>query len=165
MLHLGNGQQFPELKVPRVGGGSLALPRDLAGHFGVVLIYRGSWCPYCRAQLTAFRRASETLKSLDVRVAALSVDDQETSRDLVEQYRLDFPVGHSADAHEIAKITGAHVSNEPGPDGRSYVNSTGFVLTPDSAVITAVYSSGAIGRLVPEDVAGLVRYIRKSRVA
>ena len=31
---------------------------------------------------------------------------------------------------------------------------------PDGKVIVSVYSSGAIGRLVPEDVAGLVKYVR-----
>jgi hypothetical protein len=28
-------------------------------------------------------------------------------------------------------------------------------------VLVSVYSSGAIGRLVPEDVVGLVRYVRE----
>lgn len=40
------------------------------------------------------------------------------------------------------------------------LQSTGFVLAPDGSVITAVYSSGAIGRLVAEDVAGLVGYAK-----
>ena len=32
---------------------------------------------------------------------------------------------------------------------------------PHGKVVVSVYSSGAIGRLVPEDVAGLVRYVRE----
>jgi hypothetical protein len=32
-------------------------------------------------------------------------------------------------------------------------------------VIVSVYSSGAIGRLVPEDVIGLVRYLRQHATA
>jgi hypothetical protein len=35
-----------------------------------------------------------------------------------------------------------------------YLQSTGFVLDPVGNVMVSVYSSGAIGRLVPEDVAG-----------
>ena len=42
-----------------------------------------------------------------------------------------------------------------------YLQSTGFVLDPASQVVVSVYSSGAIGRLVPNDVAGLVRYVRE----
>jgi len=40
-----------------------------------------------------------------------------------------------------------------------YLQSTGFVLDPHGKVV--VYSSGAIGRLAPDDVAGLVRYVRE----
>jgi hypothetical protein len=48
------GDRFPALMVALPGGGARRLPDDLAGHFGVVLFYRGSWCPYCDAQLRAF---------------------------------------------------------------------------------------------------------------
>ena len=41
-----------------------------------------------------------------------------------------------------------------------YLQSTGFVLAPDGTVLTAVYSSGAIGRLMPDDVLGLLAYIQ-----
>ena len=46
-----------------------------------------------------------------------------------------------------------------------YLQSTGFVLDPAGRVVVSVYSSGAIGRLVPEDVAGLVRYLRDHAAA
>jgi hypothetical protein len=39
------------------------------------------------------------------------------------------------------------------------------VLDPQGKVIVSVYSSGAIGRLVPEDVTGLVRYLREHAAA
>ncbi|WP_019869974.1 peroxiredoxin family protein [Salinispora oceanensis] len=156
MARLNNGQRFPNLQVPAVGGGTLNLPDDLAGQFGVVLIYRGSWCPYCNTQLAAFQRASDTLTELGVRVVALSSDDEETSRQLVADRRIGFPVGHSADIATVAEVTGAYVNDEP-----HHLQSTGFVLAPDGTVLTAVYSSGAIGRLVPDDVAGLIRYLNE----
>lgn len=150
-----NGQRFPDLRVPRVGGGTMALPAELAGSFGVVLIYRGSWCPYCSAQLSGFARAADSFAELDIKVAALSVDDEPTSQELVDKRSLSFPVGHSASADQVAALTGAYVNDEP-----RYLQSTGFVLAPDGTIVTAVYSSGAIGRLVADDVAGLVRYAR-----
>lgn len=155
MPRLENGQRFPSLQVPHVGGGTLSLPAALAGSFGVVVVYRGAWCPYCNAQLSAFRRASETLAEAGVKVVALSVDDEQTSAALVDKLRLGFPVGHSADAEEVAAQLGCYVNDEP-----HYLQSTGFVLAPDGTVVNAVYSSGAIGRLTPEDVAGLVTYIK-----
>ncbi len=154
MPRLENGQRFPSLQLPLVGGGQLSLPGDLAGEFGVVLIYRGSWCPYCNAQLAAFSRAKADLDAAGVRVVALSVDDEATTTELVEKRRLAFPVAHSADADEVAEAVGAYANDDP-----RYLQSTGFVLAPDGTVVTAVYSSGAIGRLLPDDVVGLVRYL------
>jgi hypothetical protein len=56
----------------------------------------------------------------------------------------------------VAELTGAFVNPDP-----VYLQSTGFVLDPHGKVVVSVYSSGAIGRLVPDDVAGLVRYVRE----
>ena len=89
---------FPALTVSLPGGRALRLPDDLAGHFGVVLFYRGSWCPYCNAQLSAFQQALDRLAEMDVTVVALSVDDEATTRDLIARHGLRFPVGHSVDA-------------------------------------------------------------------
>lgn len=156
MPRLENGQTFPSLQLPQVGGGTLSLPEDLAGSLGVVLVYRGAWCPYCNAQLSAYRRATESLDEAGVKVAALSVDDEQTSAGLMDKLRLPFPVGHSADADQVASQLGCYVNDEP-----HYLQSTGFVLAPDGTVVTAVYSSGAIGRLMPDDVVGLVTYLQE----
>jgi peroxiredoxin len=150
------GDAFPPLSLRRVGGGSLTLPDALAGSFGVVLFYRGSWCPYCNAQLRAFQRAADSLAEVGVKVVALSVDDEAATSELVAKIGLTFPVGHSADASAVAAATGAFVD-----PGRGFLQSTGFVLDPGGRVMVSVYSSGAIGRLVPDDVVGLVRYVRE----
>jgi len=44
--------------------------------------------------------------------------------------------------------TGADAHDDP-----RHLQSTGFVLELDETVLTALYSSGAIGRFVPKDVA------------
>lgn len=155
MSLLANGQLFPTLEVPAVGGGTISLPDDLAGSFGVVLIYRGAWCPYCAAQLAAFSRQREALEAAGIRVVALSVDSEDDAAALAEKHKLAFAVGHSADIAEVAGATGARVNDDP-----AYLQSSGFVLAPDGSVLTAVYSTGAIGRLVVDDVLGFVRYVK-----
>ena len=156
MTLLSPGDQFPALLLSLPGGDTLAVPDALAGGFGVILFYRGSWCPYCNAQLRAFQRAADSLAEIGARVVALSVDDEATTRELVARHGLTFPVGHSADARAIARATGAFVNDDP-----LFMQSTGFVLDPAGRVVVSVYSSGAIGRLVPEDVIGLIRYLRE----
>jgi len=150
------GDAFPAITVAVPGGGQISLPDTLHGSFGVVLFYRGSWCPYCNGQLRAFQRARETFEQLGVKVVALSVDDEATTQALIDKLKLTYPVGHSADAKSIAAATGAFVNDDP-----EHLQSTGFVLDPEGGVIVAVYSNGAIGRLVPEDVAGLIRYVKE----
>jgi peroxiredoxin len=157
---LSPGDSFPALSLTPPGKPALTLPDTLGGEFGVILFFRGSWCPYCNAQLRAFQRASDGLGSTGILVAALSVDDEPATAELIAKHGLTFPVGHSADARAIAALTGAFVN--PGP---VYLQSTGFVLDPAGRVVVSVYSSGAIGRLVPEDVIGLVRYLREHSTA
>ncbi len=150
------GDAFPSLSVTPPDEPALRLPEAFAGHFGVVLFYRGSWCPYCNAQLRAFQRDHDRLTQVDAKIVALSVDDEATTRALILKLGLEYPVGHSADARAIAAATGAFVNDEP-----TFIQSTGFVLDPTGRVVVSVYSSGAIGRLVPDDVVGLIRYLRE----
>ena len=157
---LSPGDSFPALPLTPPGGAALTLPDVFDGEFGVVLFFRGSWCPYCNAQLRAFQRAGDSLAGAGIKVAALSVDDEPATAALIAKHGLTFPVGHSADARAIAALTGAFVNPDP-----VYLQSTGFVLDPPGRVVVSVYSSGAIGRLVPEDVIGLVRYLREHATA
>jgi len=157
---LQNSDRFPNLSISAVGGGEIVLPRDVEGAYAVILFYRGAWCPYCKAQLAAFARARASLRSIGVEIVALSVDDESVSAELVYRLRLNFPVGFGAKADEISAATGAYVAEDA-----AYLQSTGFVLDKQGRILTAVYSSGAIGRLVPEDVAGFVRYIESHDAA
>ena len=153
---LNPGDLFPQLVISTTSDQSITIPDAFAGDFAVVLFYRGAWCPYCNAQLRAFERAGQTLADNGIRAAALSVDDKETTAALIAKHALTFPVGYGADANAVAALTGAFVNPDP-----VYLQSTGFVLDPVGNVVVSVYSSGAIGRLVPDDITGMVRYMRE----
>lgn len=150
MTLLGPGDQFPALHLTTTAG-RLTLPDHLAGDFGVVLINRGAWCPYCSAQLSAFSRALPRLPH----VVALWTDDEATTKEFAEKRRISFPVAYGVDAAAVAELTGAFVNPDP-----VFLQSTGFVLDPTGKVLVSVYSSGAIGRLVPDDVIGMIDYVR-----
>jgi peroxiredoxin len=154
---LQNGDIFPSLTFARAGGGEIQLPGDLAGGFGVILFHRGSWCPYCNAQLAAFARAADKFAGEGIKVVSVSVDDREKSETLVERHKLGFPVAYGANARAVSAATGAFVNDDP-----VYLQATGFVLNSEGRIVTAVYSTGAIGRLLPDDVLGLVRYLKSS---
>jgi peroxiredoxin len=155
MTRLQNGQTLPAFDVPTVGGSTISIPQSLRGSYGVVLIYRGAWCPYCQAQLAGFQRANEKLAAAGIKVVALSVDDEATTVATIEKFKLSFPVGHSANAEKVASITGAYINDSP-----RYLQTTDFLLAPDSKILNAVYSSGPMGSLVAEDVIGMVAHLK-----
>jgi len=156
---LQNGDIFPPLTFDRVGGGEIHLPGDLAGGFGVVLFHRGSWCPYCNAQLAAFSRAGDRFAQEGIKIVSLSVEDRGMSEALVENHKLGFPVGYGADARAVSAATGAFINEDP-----AYFQATGFILNPEGRILTAVYSTGAIGRLLPDDILGFIRYLKSSKM-
>jgi peroxiredoxin len=150
MTLLQPGDRFPTLRLTTTAG-ELTLPDRLAGDFGVVLVNRGAWCPYCAAQLGAFNRALPRLPA----VVALWTEDEATTREFAEKRKINLPIAYGVNADAVAETTGAFVNPEP-----RFLQSTGFVLDPDGKVLVSVYSSGAIGRLVPDDVIGMLDYVR-----
>lgn len=169
---LQNGDLFPSLTFARAGGGDIHLPGDLAGGFGVILIYRGSWSRACNDQLYAFSRAADKFAEEGIKVVSVSVDDRETAETLIESHKLAFPVAYAADARAVSAVTGAFVN-----DDAAFLEAAGFVINPDGRIATAIYTNGessedrivtvsysarAVGRLMPGDVLGLVRRLRSS---
>ena len=84
----------------------------------------------------------------------LSLDEASTRR-FISRPGSTFPVGPSADGPHVRELTGRFVNPDP-----ESIQETGFVLPPDGRVVVSVYFSGVIGRLTPEEVMGLVRYLR-----
>jgi len=78
----------PLAPVPSTPGGTVRLPDQLAGHYGVVLVNRGAWCSFCTGQLTAFPRASAELEAADVSLVSFSTDDGSTASGLVSDKTL-----------------------------------------------------------------------------
>ena len=148
---------FPELTLATTRG-ELTLPHALAGGFGVVLFNRGAWCPYCTAQLRSFQRATTRLTEAGAKVIALWVEDEATTEGFAQDNGIEFPIGYGVDATAVAAVTGAFVNPEP-----TYLQSTGFVLNADGKVLVSVYSSGTIGRLVPNEVIGMIQWLTAAR--
>ncbi len=66
------------------------------------------------------------------------------------------PVGYGLPLEQTAATLGAFYD-----DKRGFLQATGFVVKPDRTIAVAQYSSGPIGRLVWQDVLGLVQFYKK----
>jgi peroxiredoxin len=107
MTLLNQGDRFPSIELSVAGAGvrTLELPGRLAGEYGIVLFYRGSWCPYCKEQLRAFQRAKDKLADIGARVLAVSVDDEATTRETMSRWSSTKPVD--------CRYTGSSLTNAP----------------------------------------------------
>lgn len=87
---------------------------------------------------------------------AASTDPLEKARETVAEHALTFPVGFGLPLKETAARLGAFYEPK-----RAVLHATGFVIKPDGSIAVAQYSSGPIGRLVWQDVMGLVQFYKK----
>ena len=156
---LDGGDSFPELQLELSDGKILTLPAELSQPFNVIIVNRGFWCPYCVAQLVAFQSGLAKLTAEGVGVVSFCAEPREAVAAGVAQHGLQFPVARCECVDEVAEALGCYY--EPAPAQMApHLHAAGFVLAPRGKVLTAVYSSGAIGRLSWQDVLGLVRYVK-----
>lgn len=156
---LDSGDAFPGLDLTLIDGSRLRVPADLSRPYNVVLVNRGAWCPFCVAQLKGFQLGLAKLADEGIGVVSLSTDAREQAAAMVEAQGLEFPVACGASVDAIAETLGVYYDPHP-THAPPYLHAAGFVLGPGGRVLLAVYSSGAIGRLVWQDVLGLVRYLK-----
>lgn len=153
------GDTFPSLTIQTVDGRAMAIPGDLPLPFNVVLVSRGSWCPFCNAQLRSFQAGLGKLAEEGIGVVSFSTDPLDKAAGVVAEHHLTFPVGYGVALGEVATALGVFFDPEPGFT-QPYLQSSGFVLAPGGKVLLASYSTGPIGRLVWQDVIGFVQYVK-----
>jgi peroxiredoxin len=84
------------------------------------------------------------------------VDTEEEAQKTIDECGINFPVGYGADCKAVSELTGCFYEER-----RQILHSTGYLLKPDGTVAIGVYSTGPIGRLVWQDVLGLVQFYKK----
>jgi peroxiredoxin len=106
--------------------------------------------------LAAFEKARPKLEEDNIHVVAASTDPLDKAAETVKAHALGFPVGYALPLEETAATLGAFYEEK-----RGFLQATGFVIKPDRTIAVAQYSSGPIGRLVWQDVLGLVQFYKK----
>jgi len=147
------GDPMAELSMQTLSHGRLEIPTAFNGKWGVVLLYRGHWCSYCARQLATFEQGLPELEYAGIRVIAASTDDEEGARRLADIAGATFPVGYGLPMLATAEKVGGYYD-----EGRGVLQASGFVVQPSGRIAVATYSTGAIGRLMWEDVVRLVAF-------
>lgn len=71
------GAKAPGLTLTDLHGAQVGLAATFAAQPTVLVFYRGSWCPYCNAQLAALGELEPKLQTLGYQVIAISPDTAE----------------------------------------------------------------------------------------
>ena len=106
--------------------------------------------------MAAFDQAQDKLQAEDIRAFAASTDPQDKAAETVAELGLSLPTGYGLPVKETAATLGAFFEER-----RGFLHATGFVIKPDRTIAVAQYSTGPIGRLVWQDVLGLVQHYKK----
>ncbi len=153
------GDLFSDLKLTLIGGEEIQTTKPTAHDWNVILFYRGSWCPFCVAQLKSFQNGLDKIEAEGIGVVAASVDSLEKAAQTQAQTGAKFSIAYGLPVEETAEAIGAFYDENP-LHTAPYIQATGFVINPNGKVILSVYSSGAIGRLGWQDVLALVKYLK-----
>lgn len=73
----------------------------------------------------------------------------------MEKHGLTFPVLYGVDGRSVSQAWGSYYD-----PGRDILHATAFILGPDRAIVSATYSTGPIGRLMPQDALALVQFLK-----
>jgi peroxiredoxin len=105
--------------------------------------------------LAAFNALKSEFDALDTTILGASVDSVDKAGNI--QADLDIPIAYGV-TREQADSMGSWWE-----DGRSYVQPSEFILGEDGQVVSATYSTGPVGRLMPEDALMMIKFYESQK--
>jgi peroxiredoxin len=129
------GSVVPNETLLDAHGVELTLSAVLNGRRGVLVFYRGTWCPYCNIALRTYQR--ELLPELDPAttvLVAISPQTPEGTQTIVDGAELDFPV-LSDPGNALVGALG--IQTEPSREARAAHTELGFDVADSNADATA----------------------------
>lgn len=159
---LAAGSQFPDLIVPKLGGGTLTLgvPQD-GRDWQMVAIYRGKHCPMCTSYLKELNALLPEFHALGLDVVAVSADPDAKAQDQMSLVAPNFPVGYDLSLDQMYQL-GLYVSEPRSAQetDRPFAEPGIFVVNADGAVQVTEISNAPFARPDLKTLLGGLRFIR-----
>jgi peroxiredoxin len=114
------GEEAPDFTLEDMQGNQVALSAAKGKAPTVLVFYRGYWCPFCAHQLSELRSLSKANESL--RLLAISVDDHEKTKQLMEKIAADGngPVNYTMLSDPNHQVIDAYGLHDPAYDGKRF---------------------------------------------
>lgn len=84
------GEKVPDAALQLPNGKNAAFPGLLTKKKTILVFYRGGWCPYCNAHLSALGEAEKELLELGYQIIAISPDSPENLKNTQEKDKLNY---------------------------------------------------------------------------
>ncbi len=154
----------PALNVPLAAGGRFVLGASPAEHFDLLVFYRGLHCPICSKYLLELERLAPEFASRGVQVVAISSDDEERCRQMVEKVgakAVKFAYGLSL---RSARQWGLYISSSRGKtsigiDEPELFSEPGvFLVRPDGTLYYGAVQTMPFARPQFQDLVGAIDF-------
>lgn len=155
-------QPTPRLSLPLTSGGTtddLQLGTGSDGRFSLVVFFRGLHCPVCRKQLGEIERRREELTEAGIgRLVAVSMETEDRSRQLVDEWGVSVPVAHGLD-EDAAREWGLFLSRAVKEGEPEVFSEPGmFVLDSDGTLFWSSVASMPFSRPSLDEVMAGLRF-------
>lgn len=105
------GQPFPDITVPKLGGGELKLsPASREYDWLLIVVYRGKHCPICTNYLNELNELLPRFRQAGVDVVAISADSEQQAEEQIQLVKPDFDVGYGLSIEQMQTL-GLYLSN------------------------------------------------------
>ena len=89
---LKKGQKMPDFTLPDAQGKNINLKALLKNGPVIVTFFRGSWCPYCNAQLSNYQQHLGDIKAKGATLIAITPEKPDLTLLMAEKKKLEFPI-------------------------------------------------------------------------
>jgi peroxiredoxin len=86
------GQTMPAFSLPDTKGKKVSLKDYLKNGPVIISFYRGSWCPYCNAQLNNFQQHLADFKAKGATLVAITPEKPDLTTVTAESKKIEFPI-------------------------------------------------------------------------
>ncbi len=153
-----SGSSFPEITLPRVGGGSLKIGGE--GKWQLIVVYRGRHCPLCKLYLNKVEDLRHDFDKLGIKIIAISSDSEEKADADMREFSWGFDVGYNLKPHEM-DILGLYISDPRSPEetDTKFPEPALFVIRPDGLIQIIDISNSPVARTDLTDLPNSLKWI------
>ncbi len=90
------GSEVPDLTLPDPKGEMISLS-EIAGQNTLIVFYRGGWCPFCSAELSAIAEIEEELYEKGITIVGISPDSPEYLQKSLNELNTEFSLLSDSD--------------------------------------------------------------------